>query len=239
MQARADIRSYAAEAAAHSHAHHQIVVPWRGCLEMEVEGRGGRVGGATMAVVPTGHVHSFAAAGDNAFLVLDLDEAAALPARQPFVAMHPDLTALCRAVAPRLARLAYAELADHFGALFLAVLADTAGAVPTAARRALELMHRRYAEPLSVAEVASACGLGQSRLQECFRAVTGQSVHAYLMRLRAEAAMRLLANGDLPLAEVALATGHGDQSALNRNLRRHTELSPAAYRRARRGGGNA
>lgn len=241
MQARADIRSYAAEAAAHDHAHHQIVVPWRGRLEMEVEGRGGAVGGATMAVVPTGHVHSFAAAGDNAFLVLDLDGAIELPARGPYVAMHPDLTALCRAVAPHLATSTQTALAARFGALFMTLLADTVATapVPTAVRRALDLLHRRYGEPLRVEDIAATCGLGRSQLQERFRAVTGTSVHAYLMRIRAEAAMRMLAAGDAPLAEIALATGHGDQSALNRNLRRHAGQSPAAYRRAHRGGGNA
>jgi AraC-like DNA-binding protein len=208
---------------------------------MEIEGRGGRVAGSTMAMVPAGDVHSFAAAGENAFLVLDIGDRAALPSCAPFVPMHPDLSALCRAATPHLEGAGKPDLQRHFCALFLAVLADTTAAapVPASIRRALDMLHRRYAEPLAVADVASASGLGQSRLQERFRTVTGCSVHAYLMRLRAQAAMRLLAESDLPLAEIALATGHGDQSALSRNLRRHAGLSPAAYRRSQRAGESA
>ena len=194
-----------------------------------------------MALVSAGAEHSFAAVGENAFLVLDIDEAAELPAPRPFVAIHPDLAALCRAAAPRLATTAQPDLQEHFCALFLAILADTvtAAPAPAAVRRALDLLHNRYAEPLAVADVANASGLGESRLQERFRAVTGCSVHAYLLRLRARAAMRLLSESELPLADIALMTGHGDQSALSRNLRRHAGLSPAAYRRSHRIGENA
>lgn len=54
----------------------------------------------------------------------------------------------------------------------------------------------------------------------------------YLVRRRLDAAEALLRDGTLPIAEVALATGYSDQSALTRRLKRRRGVTPAALRRA-------
>ncbi len=50
-----------------------------------------------------------------------------------------------------------------------------------------------------------------------------------------EHASRALARSDMPLVEVALSAGFGNQSHLTRVFKRATGLTPAAYRRQQRG----
>ena len=65
------LRSYAQQTLRHSHAHHQIVLPVAGVLEMEVAGKGGQVAGCQAALIGAGRDHSCEASGVNSFVVLD------------------------------------------------------------------------------------------------------------------------------------------------------------------------
>src|SRR5574342_575867 len=89
------LRSYAPQTLRHSHAHHQVVLPVAGVLEMEVAGKGGQVAGCQAALIGAGHDHSCEAFGANSFVVLDWmaddddDELARLSdhaVRRPFLA---------------------------------------------------------------------------------------------------------------------------------------------------------
>jgi AraC family transcriptional regulator len=54
------------------------------------------------------------------------------------------------------------------------------------------------------------------------------------MHRRLEKAQELLGGTDLPLAEIALATGFSDQSHFSRRFRDHLGTTPSAFRRAQR-----
>lgn len=66
-----DFRTYGPAAALHAHDFVQVVMPSRGVLEIEVDGRGGRVDAHHLAVIPAGATHAFEARGRNSFIVLD------------------------------------------------------------------------------------------------------------------------------------------------------------------------
>ena len=70
--AELSFRRYGADAPPHAHAFDQIVLPRRGVLEMEIDGKGGRVDPGRAAVVPPGARHAFAATGENLFVVADI-----------------------------------------------------------------------------------------------------------------------------------------------------------------------
>ncbi len=63
-----------------------------------------------------------------------------------------------------------------------------------------------------------------------FRALLGRSPAAEIRRIRLEHARRLVAHGDLPLAEVARRCGFGHVESLTRAFRRAYRQTPAAYR---------
>lgn len=98
-------------------------------------------------------------------------------------------------------------------------------------RRALELMHDRLGEELSLDELAEHSDFDKFHLCRAFRAQVGMPPHAYLIHLRIKRAKELLASGERP-SEVAARVGLYDQSQLNRHFRRIVGVTPGAYARA-------
>ncbi|WP_425995658.1 hypothetical protein [Caulobacter sp. DWR1-3-2b1] len=77
--AQLSFRRYGQDAPPHAHAFDQIVLPRRGVLEMEIDGRGGRVDPGHAAIVGPGARHAFAASGENLFVVADIGSALMAP----------------------------------------------------------------------------------------------------------------------------------------------------------------
>jgi AraC-like DNA-binding protein len=111
---------------------------------------------------------------------------------------------------------------------------STPRVMPPALRRAIDLMQGGYAGKLTIAAIGRAAGLSETRLFLLFRQHLGCTPHAYLADLRLTAAEQLLASTDLPIVEIALRCGQGDQAALTRQMRRRRGITPAAYRHANR-----
>jgi len=91
---------------------------------------------------------------------------------------------------------------------------------PKALACAAQIMSQNIEEPLSVGEIALACGISTRQLERLFRWHTGQTPTRYYESLKLERARELLTQTDLPLAEVALASGLSSASLLNRKCRR-------------------
>jgi AraC-like DNA-binding protein len=103
---------------------------------------------------------------------------------------------------------------------------------PWQERRAKEIMRTRFATRLTIADVAHECRLTPSYFAKAFRRTTGMSPHQYLTHLRVQEAKGLLLSSTLPLADVALICGFGDQSYFTRVFSRSVGTSPGAWRRA-------
>lgn len=115
----------------------------------------------------------------------------------------------------------------HLGGAKASVLRQPAR---RACARAIELMETRFAEPITLQDLAEVSGLGQRQLCRAVREATGVSPHQYLLRCRVDNAKRLIARG-LSLSEVALDCGFADQSQLTRTFVRHVGTTPGDYRR--------
>ena len=244
--AQLEIKHYDPDGVTHSHDFHQAVLPLKGGLEMEIEGRGGLVSLGQAALVTCGNRHSFAGAGENAFLVLDAptlipaDEDLRLwelGAKQPFVALDPSFATLSMAIAEEVSHFAIADHSDDpagrllLDALERRLLGPRAWSRLDASERARQVMDARCCDPtLDMAEIADLVGLSVSALHRRFKARYGVSPMRYLAERRLEHAAQLLASSDQPLVELGLAVGYGDQSAFTRAFRRHHGLPPARYR---------
>ena len=91
-------------------------------------------------------------------------------------------------------------------------------------------LHRQ----VSLAELAEAAGLSESRFSHVFKQSTGETPHRWQMRLRVEAAAaRMTSAPRLGLAEIAADHGFADQAHLGRVFRAHFGTSPAEWRRNR------
>jgi AraC-like DNA-binding protein len=96
--------------------------------------------------------------------------------------------------------------------------------------RARELLRDRFAEALTLGEVAASAGVSADHLARSFRRFQGCTVGEYVRRLRVEFACRRLATTELPLAQVALEAGFADQSHLTKTFKRYTGVTPKAFR---------
>jgi AraC-like DNA-binding protein len=106
-------------------------------------------------------------------------------------------------------------------------------APPAAVNRlsqAVEIMHTRYAEALSMGELAKIAHLSVSQFGRQFHRLFGTTPREYLLRVRVNAAGRLLAETDRKTTDIALETGFFDHSHFSRTFRRLMGISPQTYR---------
>ncbi len=108
---------------------------------------------------------------------------------------------------------------------------DRGGLAPWQERRAKELLAANLANDLSLARVAHECGLSATYFSRAFKRSTGTTPHAWLQLRRVDHARQLLADRDLPLAEVALSCGFADQSHFTRTFARVAGVTPGVWRR--------
>jgi transcriptional regulator GlxA family with amidase domain len=95
-------------------------------------------------------------------------------------------------------------------------------------------IHEKIGEPLSVSMLSSIAGLSRSHFSHVFRATVGRTPHAHIVRLRIQRAMKLMVDTDVPLSEVALATGFSDQAHFSNTFRRTLGITPKQWRREQR-----
>ena len=120
----------------------------------------------------------------------------------------------------------------------LAAESSTGAAVqlPGYVTRTLALLNERHAQPLRLVDLGREVGVTPPHLCRAFRRALGSTVHGYLVEIRLRAAIDLLFDTRLPLAEVALAAGFSHQSHLTETLRKATDTTPGHLRRELRGG---
>ena len=99
-----------------------------------------------------------------------------------------------------------------------------------ALQRTVEYVRENLLETIRVADLATAAGLSQSQLERRMRNAFGLSAMQYVMRARVERAAELLADTDLPVAEVAIMAGFYDQADLTHRFARLTGETPAQFR---------
>jgi len=119
----------------------------------------------------------------------------------------------------------------------LALLADAdrvrrrpPNAPPAWLSRARELLRDRMEERFTLASIAGEVGVHPIHLAAAFQRFFGQSVGAYVRRLRIAESCRRLKETDMPLVDVALAAGFCDQSHFGRTFKRLLHATPRQYR---------
>jgi AraC family transcriptional regulator len=95
---------------------------------------------------------------------------------------------------------------------------------------AVELLHDRYRDELTIAEIAAAVGVHPIHLARTFRRHLHCTPGEFARFRRLEQAAALLLRTGRPLAEVALSSGFADQSHLSRVFARYFGLPPGEYR---------
>jgi AraC-like DNA-binding protein len=95
---------------------------------------------------------------------------------------------------------------------------------------AVAYIRDRYAEDLSLADIASRFGLNPSYFSRVFTRHTGTHVFEYLNTLRVQKSCVLLKRSSLSILEIAYSVGYNNLSHFNRYFRRIMGMSPREFR---------
>jgi AraC-like DNA-binding protein len=106
-------------------------------------------------------------------------------------------------------------------------------AAPPPARylvRGKDLADSRYADPLTVADMAAAARLSQAHFSRQFTAAFGETPHRYLLTRRLERAASLLRTTDRTVADICCMVGLSSVGSFTTSFRRMFGMPPTAYR---------
>jgi AraC family transcriptional regulator len=111
----------------------------------------------------------------------------------------------------------------------------SANLAPRWLQQARDLLHARFAERLTLAELAHDVGVHPVHLAQAFHKSYRRTVGDYVRQLRIEYACHELAASETPIVQIALAAGFCDQSHFTRTFKRLIGVAPSQYRESLRG----
>ncbi|MDJ0858486.1 MAG: AraC family transcriptional regulator [Dinoroseobacter sp.] len=122
-------------------------------------------------------------------------------------------------------------LAAH---LFQAEIAPLQTAAPEIAdvrlRRVIDHIHDNLDSKLSLEEMAGIAAMSAYHFARAFKTATGAAPLKYVIAARMERAKLLLSTTRQTVAEIAYATGYDDLSRFGQHFKRHTGVTPRAFR---------
>jgi AraC-like DNA-binding protein len=98
--------------------------------------------------------------------------------------------------------------------------------------RARDVADARYAEDLTVADLARVAGLSPAHFSREFSRAFGEPPHRYLLTRRLERAAALLRDTDRSVTDICLAVGLASIGSFTTSFRRVYGVTPTAYRSA-------
>jgi AraC family transcriptional regulator len=124
-----------------------------------------------------------------------------------------------------------AHLLQRYGSVTSVKRPVTGGLAPWQKRRATELLMENLGGRIRLSDLATECRLSISHFARSFKTAFGKSSHKWLIDRRVERAKELLARTPLPLIDIALQSGFGDQASFTRIFHRTVGTSPGRWRR--------
>ncbi|TLS49097.1 response regulator [Paenibacillus antri] len=94
----------------------------------------------------------------------------------------------------------------------------------------VKLIERRYAEKLSIQDIANEICLSINHMTSVFKKETGETVVDYLTKVRMKHAKRMLRDPSVKIYEIADGTGYADANYFAKVFKKYTGLSPKEYR---------
>jgi AraC-like DNA-binding protein len=127
----------------------------------------------------------------------------------------------------------HTHLAHRYGGMRMPRTSGRGSLTPWQLRLARDTIDAHLDKGVSLAQIASRCGLSVNHFARAFTHSTGIPPHRWLMQRRIDRAKDLMRATGTPLAEVAIACGFSDQSHLTRVFARATGTTPGEWRRVK------
>ena len=124
---------------------------------------------------------------------------------------------------PRISTLGHPLVAERLAPI-------RGGLPPVLTQRICEYIESHLDQKIGLEALAAMAGLSTHHFARAFHQSVGMPPHGYILSRRLDRAERMLRETQLPLSEIAVATGFSDQSHLARHFRRRTGMSPRLAR---------
>ena len=97
--------------------------------------------------------------------------------------------------------------------------------------KALAMLHRKPADPWTIASLANEVGISRSTLAERFRRYLSETPMAYLTRWRLQLGTQMLTSTSSSVAHIASEVGYDSEPSFNRAFKREFGIPPARFRK--------
>lgn len=104
------------------------------------------------------------------------------------------------------------------------------GLSPRRLRMVKEYIEENLPHQITLSDIAAIAGVSSAHFCRAFHKSVGVPSHRYIVRRRIELAKGLLAESRMPIAEIALAAGFGNQSHLTKHFRGVVGTTPRRFR---------
>ena len=98
-------------------------------------------------------------------------------------------------------------------------------------RQIIAAVSEQLSHNYSLDELAALCGYSKNRIIQVFKHETGQTPYAYILSLRMDAAKRLLATSEQPIATIAEETGFGSYMNFYKEFIKKQQCTPMEWRK--------
>lgn len=213
--------SYPDECVRDRHAHHQILLGLEGAVDIDVEGRGGRIRPGGICVIPAEAVHDYLGlATGNRCRTLNLDP-------QSLSDDEARLFDRIRFRQTTLVNASYLNARD-----LLRGLADGTPLTPERFNlaRLAQRVTARLDQHWTLKQLADTACVSERQLRRLIRRDTGLSPQQWLTRVRLDAAASLVREGRRSITEIALDCGFQSPAHFSRRFRERTGRSPRQWR---------
>ncbi|RDH41972.1 AraC family transcriptional regulator [Zooshikella ganghwensis] len=229
------IRAYSRQRKGHSHHYHQLVLPLRGAINIEVEDYSGKVVPGECVIIRSGEIHHFTANEEARFVVADMSK---LPenisqSEQLIFSINSPLISYLSFIEEQLEYQVNTEIEKIMFSTFEMLLAEQTLLKQTdrRIRLVLEYVLENLAEKLVINELAKIACLSPTQFKKLFKDQMGLSVLQYITKVRMEKAKALLIHTDYPVQIVAEQVGYTDLSSFSRRFLSFYGLTPSAVSR--------
>ena len=239
--------------------HHLILVHLEGATQveqwLETQYQKEQFQAGSVLVVPAGTPHHANWDAENRYLILSLEPSALHHAAQAagnrstadltpnFTAADPLIHGVGLSLkaelesgnlggqlyADTLCTTLFVHLLRHYTAQETIVPAEAGGLPRYQLRQVIEYVDAHLDQDLTLADLAAIAQLSPNYFTRLFKQSTRLTPHQYVIQQRVERAKRLLREGKLAIADIALEVGFAHQSHLNRHFKRWVGMTPKIF----------
>ncbi|MFP2770536.1 helix-turn-helix transcriptional regulator [Oceanisphaera sp. KMM 10153] len=227
------LRSYTRQRHGHAHDFHQLVLPLRGVIQLEIEGFYGKVAPGECVMIRRGEPHHFTADTQARFVVADLD---GLPANlaggdRLVFAVSPPLSRYLDFIEAQLEHQVNAGIEEAMVATFMVLVAEQRLNPRLDHRIQQVLLHveRHLTEKITLQQLAGVACLSETQLKKLFRQQLGLTVMQYVTQKRMDKARALIQHTDYSMQLIAELVGYTDLSAFSRRFSRYFGMTPTRF----------